>query len=72
MRGQTLTLSIEVLGRRALILERAVSSSHTITGVVGSLHWTTSHVEGLLLVTLALLGVAQSGAPWRLTNFHSW
>ena len=72
MRCEALSLSIKILRRWALILKRAISTSHTISCMVSSLDWSISHIECLLLVSLALLRVAQAWAAWWLSDLHPW
>ena len=72
VRCETLALSIKILRRGALILKRPISTSHSISCMVSSFDWSISHIECLLLISLALLRITQARAARWLSNLHPW
>ena len=72
MRCKTLSLSIKILRRWALILKRPISTSHSISCVVSSFDRSISHIKCLLLISLALLRITQARAARWLSNLHPW
>ena len=69
---KSLALSIEILRWRTLILKRPISASHTVASMMCCFDRPISHIEWLLLISLALLRVAKAGTAWWLTNLHPW